>query len=78
MSKVMSLMGLGMLALLVAACGTNEQQTPASSTGPETSGGGAADSVPPEVADAIEEITSRPLYAGRYPTRASRKFGVMS
>ena len=50
--------------LLVTACGTNEEPASESSTGPETSNGEVAstDSVPPEVADAIEQVTSQPLY----------------
>jgi D-alanyl-D-alanine carboxypeptidase/D-alanyl-D-alanine-endopeptidase (penicillin-binding protein 4) len=62
--QVLSALVLLAVMLLVTACGANSEPTSESSTGPETSNGEVAsnDSMPSEVADAIEQVTSQPMY----------------
>jgi D-alanyl-D-alanine carboxypeptidase/D-alanyl-D-alanine-endopeptidase (penicillin-binding protein 4) len=62
--QVLSALLLHAVTLLVAACGTDEEPTSESSTGPETSNSGVAstESVPSEMTDAIEEVTSQSRY----------------
>lgn len=52
------------MTLLFAACAGGEQQSGTGSTEPEASNGGAASSgsVPSEVAEAIDQVTSEPRY----------------
>ncbi len=62
--QVLSALLLLATTLLIAACGADEESASERSTGPETSDGGTAstDSVPSEVTDAIERVTSAPRY----------------
>ncbi|MDQ3302693.1 MAG: D-alanyl-D-alanine carboxypeptidase, partial [Actinomycetota bacterium] len=62
--QVLSALVLLAVMLLGTACGANSEPTSESSTGPETSNGEVAstDSVPSEVTDAIEQVTSEPRY----------------
>ncbi len=62
--QVLSALVLLAVTLLGTACGANSEATSESSTGPETSNSGVAstDSVPSEVADAIDQATSQPMY----------------
>ena len=62
--QVLSALLLLAVMLLVTACGVNAEPTSESSTGPETSNGEAAstNSVPSEVTDTIEQVTSEPRY----------------
>ncbi len=52
------------VTLLFTACAVGEESSTAGSTGPESPNGGASstDSVPSEVADVIEQVTSEPRY----------------